>query len=144
MASALPDPNPDTVIVGMSGGVDSAVAALLLREPGHAVQGLFMSNWEDDEDAYCTTAADFQDARRVCETLDIPLHRVSFAAEYRERVFRIFCASTRPAARRIPTCCATGRSSSASAWITCTASVQRESPPGTTRGCAARRAARSC
>jgi tRNA-specific 2-thiouridylase len=89
MASTLPDSNPETVIVGISGGVDSAVAALLLREQGYAVQGLFMSNWEE-EDAYCTTAADFQDARRVCDALDIPLHRVSFAAEYRRRVFRRF------------------------------------------------------
>jgi tRNA-specific 2-thiouridylase len=96
MTPALPDPDPvavpdpDTVIVGMSGGVDSAVAALLLREQGHEVQGLFMSNWEEDDDAYCTAAADFQDARRVCEALDIPLHRVSFAGEYRQRVFRQF------------------------------------------------------
>jgi tRNA-specific 2-thiouridylase len=79
-----------TVIVGMSGGVDSAVAALLLQRDGLEVQGLFMSNWEDDDDAYCTTASDFQDARRVCETLGIPLHRVSFAAQYRERVFAHF------------------------------------------------------
>jgi tRNA-specific 2-thiouridylase len=79
----------DTIIVGVSGGVDSAVAALLLKQAGHSVQGLFMSNWEED-DTYCTAAADFQDARRVCEVLDIPLHRVSFAAEYRERVFAHF------------------------------------------------------
>jgi tRNA-uridine 2-sulfurtransferase len=92
MQSILPDPDPETVIVGLSGGVDSAVAALLLKERGHEVQGLFMSNWEDEDedDAYCTAAADFQDARRVCERLDIPLHRVSFAAEYRQRVFRQF------------------------------------------------------
>jgi tRNA-uridine 2-sulfurtransferase len=76
--------------VGVSGGVDSAVAALLLKEAGHAVEGLFMSNWEDDEDAYCTTASDWQDARRVCDTLKIPLHRASFAGEYRERVFAHF------------------------------------------------------
>jgi tRNA-specific 2-thiouridylase len=84
-------PNPSdagTVIVGMSGGVDSAVAALLLKEAGFAVQGLFMSNWEDD--GYCSTASDFQDARQVCEVLDIPLHRADFAAEYRERVFAHF------------------------------------------------------
>jgi tRNA-specific 2-thiouridylase len=92
---ARPDPSapagshPGTVIVGMSGGVDSAVSALLLRDAGFDVQGLFMSNW-DDGDAYCTAAADFQDARRVCEVLDLPLHRVSFASEYRERVFAHF------------------------------------------------------
>jgi tRNA-specific 2-thiouridylase len=73
----------------MSGGVDSAVAALLLRDAGYSVQGLFMSNW-DDADGYCTTAADFQDARRVCEVLGIALHRVSFAEQYRERVFSLF------------------------------------------------------
>jgi tRNA-uridine 2-sulfurtransferase len=91
MASTLPDSNPETIIVGMSGGVDSAVAALILKEQGHDVQALFMSNWEDEEDdAYCTTAADFQDARRVCDQLDVPLHRVSFAAEYRQTVFQSF------------------------------------------------------
>ena len=69
--ASFPDPRAraGTVIVGMSGGVDSAVAALLLRDVGYAVQGLFMSNWEDDDDAYCTTADDFQDARRVCDAL---------------------------------------------------------------------------
>src|SRR5271170_2294902 len=86
----LPDPKlAGTVVVGMSGGVDSAVAALLLQRAGYAVEGLFMANWEED-DAYCTTAADFQDARRVCEVLGIPLHRVSFARQYRERVFALF------------------------------------------------------
>jgi tRNA-uridine 2-sulfurtransferase len=90
MHQPLPHPRSGgTVIVGMSGGVDSAVAALLLRDAGYSVQGLFMSNWEDD-DGYCTTASDFQDARRVCETLGIALHRVSFAEQYRERVFSHF------------------------------------------------------
>ena len=89
MASFRDSTGAATVIVGMSGGVDSAVAALLLKEAGHRVEGLFMSNW-DDEDAYCTAAADYQDARRTCEVLDIPLHRVSFAAAYRERVFAHF------------------------------------------------------
>jgi tRNA-specific 2-thiouridylase len=90
MQKPLPNPqSKDRVIVGMSGGVDSAVAALLLRDAGYSVQALFMSNWEDD-DAYCTTAADFQDARRVSDILAVPLHRVSFAGEYRDRVFSQF------------------------------------------------------
>jgi len=79
-----------SVIVGLSGGVDSAVAALLLKEQGWAVQGLFMSNWEEDDDGYCTSAQDFQDARAIARELDIPLHRVSFAAEYKARVFEYF------------------------------------------------------
>jgi tRNA-specific 2-thiouridylase len=77
------------VIVGLSGGVDSAVAALLLREQGYDVEGLFMANWEED-DAYCTTAADYQDARAVARELAIPLHRVDFAQQYRARVFSYF------------------------------------------------------
>jgi tRNA-uridine 2-sulfurtransferase len=77
-------------IVALSGGVDSAVAALLLRDAGREVEALFMSNWEEDEDGYCTSAADFQDARRICAELAIPLHKVSFAKEYREQVFAHF------------------------------------------------------
>ncbi|MDP9199281.1 MAG: tRNA 2-thiouridine(34) synthase MnmA [Pseudomonadota bacterium] len=77
-------------IVALSGGVDSAVAALLLLDAGHQVEALFMTNWEEDETGYCTSAADFQDARRVCTELDIPLHRASFAADYRSRVFAHF------------------------------------------------------
>jgi tRNA-uridine 2-sulfurtransferase len=91
LEAPLLDPkSAGTVIVGMSGGVDSAVAALLLRDAGYHVQGLFMSNWEDDDDSYCTTAMDFQDARQTCEVLGITLHRASFAAQYRDRVFRHF------------------------------------------------------
>ena len=80
------------VVVGLSGGVDSAVSAALLLDAGHRVEGLFMSNWAEDDDGYCTSAADFQDAHRVCEELGIPLHRVSFETEYRERVFAHFLA----------------------------------------------------
>ena len=82
------------IVVGMSGGVDSAVAALLLCRDGWDVHGLFMSNWDED-DAYCTSARDFQDARAVCRELGIPLHRVSFAQEYRESVFSYFLAEHR-------------------------------------------------
>ncbi len=79
------------VVLGLSGGVDSAVAAILLKEAGARVQALHMTNWEDD-DGYCTAAEDLQDARGVCERLGIPLHHVNFAREYRERVFECFLA----------------------------------------------------
>ena len=82
--SAVP---PVRVIVGLSGGVDSAVAALLLREAGFEVQGLFMHNWDED-DAYCTSAQDYQDARSVASELGIVLHRVNFAQQYRQQVFQ--------------------------------------------------------
>jgi tRNA-specific 2-thiouridylase len=78
----------------MSGGVDSAVAALALVRSGYDVQGLYMSNWDDD-DEYCTSSQDFQDARATAAELGIPLHRVSFAAEYRERVFDYFLTEYR-------------------------------------------------
>jgi tRNA-specific 2-thiouridylase len=77
------------VILGLSGGVDSAVAAILLLECGADVQALHMTNWEDD-DGYCTAAADLQDARQICEQLKIPLHHVNFAKQYREQVFAYF------------------------------------------------------
>lgn len=79
------------IIVGLSGGVDSAVAALRLIEQGHRVEGLFMKNWEDDdEDGYCAAAEDLKEAKRVAETLEIPLHKVNFAREYWDRVFSYF------------------------------------------------------
>jgi tRNA-uridine 2-sulfurtransferase len=78
------------VILGMSGGVDSSVAAHLLLAQGYRVEGLFMVNWEEDEDGYCTAAADFQDARKVADKLGIPLHKVNFAQQYRDRVFQYF------------------------------------------------------
>jgi tRNA-uridine 2-sulfurtransferase len=83
------------VIVAMSGGVDSAVAALLLLRQGFDVQGLFMHNWDEDDQGYCTSAEDFQDARRVAAELRIPLHRVDLSREYRERVFTDFLADYR-------------------------------------------------
>ena len=75
----------------MSGGVDSAVAALLLKERGLAVEGMFMKNWEEDDgQEYCTAQADFEDAARVCDLLGIPLREANFAAEYWDNVFERF------------------------------------------------------
>jgi len=79
------------VIVGISGGVDSSVAALLLIQQGYAVEGLFMKNWEqDDDDDYCAAAEDLQDAQQVCDKLGIKLHSVNFADQYWDRVFQNF------------------------------------------------------
>ncbi len=84
------------VIVGLSGGVDSAVAALRLKEAGWQVEGLFMKNWEeDDEEGYCAAAEDLADARQVADALGIPLHTVNFAGEYWDRVFEHFLAEYR-------------------------------------------------
>lgn len=81
------------VIVGMSGGVDSSVAALLLKEQGWAVEGLFMKNWEEDDTAdYCSAAEDLKDAKAVAEQLNIPLHSINFSAEYWDGVFEHFLA----------------------------------------------------
>jgi len=89
MAKSNSNLNGKKVILGLSGGVDSAMAALLLQQQGADVQALHMTNWEDD-DGYCTAAEDLQDARRVCDQLDIPLHHVNFAKQYRDRVFNYF------------------------------------------------------
>ncbi|MDD2661591.1 MAG: tRNA 2-thiouridine(34) synthase MnmA [Methylococcales bacterium] len=79
------------IIVGMSGGVDSSVTALLLLEQGHQVTGLFMKNWEEDDGTeYCTAMEDLADAQQVCEKLGIELKTVNFAAEYWDEVFEVF------------------------------------------------------
>jgi tRNA-specific 2-thiouridylase len=77
------------VILGLSGGVDSAVAAILLQQAGAEVHALHMTNWEDD-DGYCTAADDLQDSRNVCEQLGIPLHHANFSKQYRDQVFEYF------------------------------------------------------
>ncbi len=84
---------PKTVVVGMSGGVDSSVAALLLKEQGYNVVGLYMLNWEEnDENGCCTAEEDYADVRRVCALIDIPYYTVNFAKEYMDRVFSYFLA----------------------------------------------------
>src|SRR5512143_4151656 len=79
------------VVVGMSGGVDSSVTALLLKQQGYDVIGLFMKNWEDDDtDEYCSSRQDLVDAASVADTIGIPLEAVNFAQEYKDRVFSYF------------------------------------------------------
>jgi tRNA-specific 2-thiouridylase len=79
------------IVVGMSGGVDSSVTALLLKQQGYDVVGLFMKNWEDDDnDEYCSSRQDLLDAVSVADTIDIPIEAVNFSKEYKERVFSEF------------------------------------------------------
>jgi tRNA-specific 2-thiouridylase len=79
------------VVVGMSGGVDSSVSAYLLKQQGYQVEGLFMKNWEeDDNDEYCAAAEDLKDAQAVSDKLGITLHTINFAAEYWDNVFEYF------------------------------------------------------
>lgn len=91
--SAQTNPANKKVIVGMSGGVDSSVSAYLLKEQGYQVEGLFMKNWEeDDNDEYCAAAEDLEDAQAVADKLGITLHTINFAAEYWDNVFEYFLA----------------------------------------------------
>ncbi|XOV78390.1 MAG: tRNA 2-thiouridine(34) synthase MnmA [Aestuariibacter sp.] len=86
-------PSEKRVIVGMSGGVDSSVSAYLLKEQGYQVEGLFMKNWEeDDNDEYCAAAEDLADAQQVADKLGIELHTINFSAEYWDNVFEYFLA----------------------------------------------------
>lgn len=85
------DPKDTRVVVGMSGGVDSSVAALLLKKQGYEVIGVFMKNWdEEDESGVCTAVDDYDDVRRVCQKLDIPYYTVNFVREYWNKVFQYF------------------------------------------------------
>ncbi|PHS17608.1 MAG: tRNA 2-thiouridine(34) synthase MnmA [Kangiella sp.] len=85
------DNSKTTVVVGMSGGVDSSVAAYLLKQQGYNVIGVFMKNWEeDDTDEYCAAAEDMADAKSIADKLEIPFKTINFAAEYWDRVFEYF------------------------------------------------------
>ncbi|WP_445364098.1 tRNA 2-thiouridine(34) synthase MnmA [Microbulbifer sp. ANSA003] len=93
MPDSTHNKQPKRIIVGMSGGVDSSVAAHLLIQQGYQVEGLFMKNWdEDDGTEYCTAKADLADAQAVCKKLGIKLHTANFAAEYWDHVFEYFLA----------------------------------------------------
>lgn len=79
-----------TVVVGMSGGVDSSVAAQILKNQGYNVIGLFMLNWEETDNDCCTAQTDYEDVKRVCTKIGIPYYTVNFAKEYMDRVFKYF------------------------------------------------------
>lgn len=83
---------PRRIVVGLSGGVDSAVAALLLKRQGHTVEAMFMRNWQDDS-PYCSAEQDLADAHALCDRLKIPLRTVDFVEEYQQRVFARFLAA---------------------------------------------------
>lgn len=84
------------IVVGMSGGVDSSVSALLLKEQGYDVVGVFMKNWEEkDENGVCTSESDWSDVRAVCDLIGIPYYSVNFAKEYWDRVFSLFLSEYR-------------------------------------------------
>ncbi len=88
--SVLPS-HPAHIVIGLSGGVDSSVAAHLLKAQGHTVTGMFMKNWDDDDDAdHCTTRQDWLDAASVADTLGIDIEAANFAAQYKDRVFAYF------------------------------------------------------
>jgi tRNA-specific 2-thiouridylase len=79
------------IVVGLSGGVDSAVSAWLLKQQGHEVIGIFMKNWEDDDDSeFCSSRQDFLDAASVADVIGIEIEHVNFAADYKDRVFAEF------------------------------------------------------
>lgn len=101
-----------TVVCGMSGGVDSSVAAYLLKEQGYNVIGLFMVNWEEnDENGNCTSEDDYEDVKRVCNAIGIPYYSINFAKEYWDRVFEYFLEEYKMEERQIPMFCATEKSS---------------------------------
>ena len=86
-------PEDTRVVVGMSGGVDSSVAALLLKEQGYQVIGVFMKNWDEkDENGICTATEDYEDVKKVAYQLGIPYYTVNFEQEYWDRVFEYFLA----------------------------------------------------
>ncbi|WP_040207851.1 tRNA 2-thiouridine(34) synthase MnmA [Neobacillus jeddahensis] len=85
------DPKNTRVVVGMSGGVDSSVAALLLKQQGYDVIGIFMKNWDDtDESGFCTATEDYEDVIRVCNQIGIPYYAVNFEKQYWDKVFTYF------------------------------------------------------
>ena len=108
-----------TVVVGLSGGVDSAVSAYLLKQQGYEVICLFMKNWEDDDDSeYCSSRQDLIDATAVADVIGIDIEAVNFAKEYKDRVLRNSYLSILRVVRRTLTFSAIPRLNSKPSWIT--------------------------
>ena len=98
------------IVLGMSGGVDSSVAALLLKKQGYDVIGVFMKNWEEkDENGVCSAAADYEDVRRVADRVGIPYYTVNFRKEYMDRVCSYFLEEYSMGRTPTRTYCATAR-----------------------------------
>ena len=85
----------ESIVVGLSGGVDSAVCAHLLQRQGYDVQAVFMKNWDEDDDQHCSATEDLADAKEVCAKLAVPLKTVNFSSEYWDLVFEYFLAEHR-------------------------------------------------
>lgn len=99
-----------TVVLGMSGGVDSSLCAALLKEQGYQVIGLFMKNWEEtNADGQCGSAKDYEDVLRTCDTLQIPSYSINFVQEYKEKVFASFLEDLKRDSPPIPIFCAIGK-----------------------------------
>ena len=94
------------IAIGISGGVDSAVSALLLKEAGHDVFGIFMKNWDEElyPEGECTAESDFDDVRSVCDDLGIPYYSVNFSKEYWDRVFEYFLYEYSRGRRNLKAC----------------------------------------
>lgn len=101
-------PEETRVVVGMSGGVDSSVTALVLKEQGYDVIGIFMKNWDDTNDSgFCSATEDYEDVERVAQQLDIPYYAVNFEKEYWDKVFTYFLDEYKSGARQIQMLCVT-------------------------------------
>ena len=123
------------IIVGLSGGVDSSVAAFLLLEKGYEVEALFMKNWdEDDDDEYCSASQDLADAQQVADQLGIKLHTVNFSHEYWEDVFEHFLSEHKKGRTPNPDVLCNQRIKFKAFWITQKISVQKKSQLVTTQG----------
>ena len=133
------------VVVGMSGGVDSSVTAWLLKEQGYDVVGLFMKNWEDDDDSeYCSTRQDWIDVVSVADLIGIDVEAVNFASEYKDRVFAEFLREYSAGRTPNPDVLCNAEISSRPSSTTPCRSARKPSRPVTMRACVRTTAASNC